>query len=194
MEEINTELTAYLEIDETGKSQKEINKARASQIALMAITIERFLHIMYEEIEKLGFSNLEFLSKIEMFLKCITPSYPDAAFQQLLEVLSSVDPLMAETRFYNGLKALRALSKGDVDEPMEMILEDGRVKSGNIKMISHELAFFTTFLIENLLKKIKELRKQHDVKAIEIPAYLEILSKQFDDCVIKTIFSIKTIN
>ena len=162
-------------------------KQKANQLAIMALTLQKFITLTLDEVEYAGFVGAEMLAKIEMFLRAVTPSYPNKAFQDILTTLEEIDPRFPKTRFYYGLNVLRSLCTGQGKGFLE-IIQGKETATHNLQ----EMVFFTTFLIENIIKYIQYFRSSKLTTGISNQDFKANLEKRFEELVLRTVMSVTT--
>jgi hypothetical protein len=162
-------------------------KQKANQLAIMALTLQKFVTLTLDEVDYAGFKGAEMLAKIEMFLRAVTPSYPTKSFQDILTTLEEIDPRFPQTRFYYGLNVLRSLCTGQGKEFLEII--QGKEAAAHTLQ---EMVFFTTFLIENIIKYIQYFRSAKLTSNISNQEFKDNLEKRFEELVLRTVMSVST--
>lgn len=187
--QINQQLKDFLKNEDN-----KITKERSKNLALLSMTVYRYMDYMMEELEKAGFVGIEFLAKCELFLKCVTSSYSKKSFHELLDILESVDPKIKDTKFYYGIKSLRALCTGEGIEKIEVMKGIDSFEEVSTDQLNHEVVFFTTFLIENIQKYLRHIRADKSAHDIGIKEYKHKIGEEFDHCVIGTVLSISESN
>jgi hypothetical protein len=185
MEDHVQHLRNYLE--PSVSNHKESGRVKAQEVASIAMTVYTFMDFMFEEIEHAVISGPEFLSKSELFLKAVTPSYPIQSFKDILNVLMQVDPNFSRTKFYQGLQGLRALCSGDYAAVIELVNDNGKSKLTYQNFVDRNLVFFGTFLIEQIIRSIKDLRRNPDTAKMTTKDFRKQIDDQFDSCVINTV-------
>lgn len=168
----------------------EIETKRAGVLALMAATVHNFIDVMLGEIEKAGFIGVEYIEKASFFLRIITPSYEEEKFVQVLHTLEKVDERFIQTRFYSGLKTLRTIVAGKPEGYQQLAPSSYKVIEEMLKANPVELVFFTSYLLENLLRHITTLHTQSTTRDIDIKQIRLNIDNKFDDIVLHTVESI----
>lgn len=181
-------MAEYLENIGAVSSQEALQSStvNAKELARMAMTIYKYLSYTFDELEHAGFIGLEFLEKTELFLKCVTPSYPELSFSQILSTLEQLDNRFPKTKFYGALVGLRALCNGG-NEVIELVNEHGGHDHEFTERVKRELVFFVSILIEKLLRNVREYRKQKGVAGFPNNELRNILEDKFDECVMQTL-------
>lgn len=101
-----------LELFDTESGAESSSQAR--RLATFAITLNRYVHILIDELEQAEFSPIEVLAKSELFLKAVMPDFSKAKFDMMSEILLSADPRVEQSLFYHGLLSLRAMISNDI--------------------------------------------------------------------------------
>lgn len=185
VEKINQQLKDFLKSE-----SKTVSKEKSKYLALISMTVYRYMDYMMEELEKAGFTGIEYLEKCELFLKCVTSSYSRKSFDQLLQILEGSDPLFKDTKFYFGIKALRALCTGEGVEKIEIMKGLDHFENVSTQDLGHEVVFFTTFLIENVQRYLRHFRTDKSLHKSTIAEYKHKIGEEFDACVVGTVLSI----
>ncbi len=186
MEDHVQHLKNYL--DPTGGSGNgEAQKVRTQEVASIAMTVYTFMDYMFEEIEYTGFQGIEFLAKCELFLKAVTPSYPTTGFNQILQTLLEVDSRFPRTKFFQGFQGLRSLCSGDSGKVIELVQDDGGSKISNTSHLNKDLILFGTFLVEKIIRIIKQLRAKKEAQSWSTAEYRKKIDEHFDQCVVQTV-------
>lgn len=163
------------------------NSNKARELAIMAITLHRFMEIIFSQIIKSGINNIEFLAKSELLLRSITPTFNKDKFSELLAVMESVDPKIKESLLYYGLVSLRLICTGETEESIEVYDKDG-INHGKIdKMQLSDCSFFITFLVEKIIKLITELRKNNISRHLKSQDFMNKIDDKFDELVLETV-------
>lgn len=175
MEKFYESLGQYIKDDQ----QNDWRQDKARKLAILAMTIHKFIGIICDDVERAGYGTLEFSSKVELFLKSVTPDYPISSFEATLEVLKSMDPQMTQTSFFYGLNCLREMICKDIGEskynPLAKLQVD---QSAGIFMVS---------LIDGMNKDLYALRKLPETRTQPISFIRSHIDKTFDDMVLKVI-------
>lgn len=177
------ELKSFIGLAEPNDTSNYHEKAQ--QLAIMSLTLQKFISLILEEVDYAGFTGHEMLAKTEMFLKAVTPSYPSKSFQDIMTTLEEIDARFPQTKFYYTLNVLRALCTGKGKELLEII-------QGNSE-IGHsiqEMVFFTTYLIENTIKYVQYFRSAKVSDNLSNLEFKENLKKRFDELVLLSITSL----
>lgn len=160
---------------------------KARELAIMAVTLHRFMEIIFSQIVKSGIDNIEFLAKSELLLRSITPNFKKESFQELLLVMESVDPQMKESLLYYGLVSLRLICTGESEDSIEVFDKDG-ISHGIIGKIQlSDCSFFITFLVEKIIRLIRDLRKNQISKHLKSQDFMSKIDNQFDELVLETV-------
>ncbi len=185
-EQINQKLNDYLNPNgDIGGS--DIQKIRTREVASVAMTVYSFMDYMFEEIEYAGFQGVEFLAKSELFLKAVTPTYPLTGFNQILKTLLDIDTRFPRTKFFQGFQGLRSLCSGDCGDTVELVNQAGKTQLQDTSSLSRDLIFFSTFLIEKIIRMIKEIRNNKDSANLTVKEYRKQIDEHFDNCVVQTV-------
>lgn len=185
MEDHVRQLKNYLE--PAVEDKPEDGKIRAQEVASISMTVYTFMDFMFDEIERTGFQGPEFLSKSELFLKAVTPSYPLKNFEEILTTLNKVDNRFPQTKFYKGFQGLRSLCSGDYEATIEIMSSSGVGHVADKNVVDKNLIFFGTFLIEQIIRYIKKLRNSPDLSKMSTKDFRKAIDDQFDHCVINTV-------
>jgi hypothetical protein len=178
-------------IRDTKDGNDSSNKAR--ELAIMAITLHRFMEIIFSQIVKSGINNVEFLAKSELLLRSITPTFKNEKFRELLNVMESVDPKIKDSLLYYGLVSLRLICTGETEESIEVYDKDG-VNYGKIEKLQlSDCSFFITFLVEKIIKLITELRKNNISRHLKSQDFMNKIDDKFDELVLETVTMISNI-
>ncbi|KIE05412.1 hypothetical protein NF27_DT01860 [Candidatus Jidaibacter acanthamoeba] len=173
---------------------ESIKTLSTNDMAVVALTIQNFMDIMFEEIKKAGFLNLEFLEKSEMFLRAVTPSYLRKEFDTLLSVFNQIEQNFQETKFYYGLTALRQLCTHETDEA-KVLLDIAGIKIADYAQINSSLIIFSTHLVENIIKFVQGMRKSNQHKNTPIDELKFKINSNFQYCLLNTVAEVNmTIN
>lgn len=160
---------------------------KARELAIMAVTLHRFMEIIFSQIIKSGIDNVEFLAKSELLLRSITPTFKKENFKELLYVMESIDPKMNESLLYYGLVSLRLICTGESDESIEVFDKNG-VSHGSIDKVQlSDCSFFITFLVEKIIKLITELRKNNISRHLKSQDFMNKIDDKFDELVLETV-------
>lgn len=165
----------------------EIETKRAGVLALMAATVHNFVDVMLNEIEKAGFIGIEYIEKASFFLRIITTSYEEEKFLQVLKTLEKVDERFPQTRFYSGLKTLRTILAGKPEGYKHLAPASYKVIEEMLKTNPVELVFFTSYLLENLLRHISALHADSKSIEFDIPKLRTNIDAKFDEIVLHTV-------
>jgi hypothetical protein len=168
----------------------DLSAMTPEQMSLVAFALQNFMQSVVDEIEKAGFTGLEFSSKVEMFLRCVTPTYEDKDFQSILEILEEIDPKFPKTRFYYGLLALRSLCTQDYERAEMLLLNYGFLQTHHQNM-SENMSIFATHLISNIVRHLYELRCNKNNKALTNEELKYIINDNFVFCLQKTVMESK---
>lgn len=144
-----------------------------SKLAIVSISIQKFISDMLDAVELAGFKSKEFLDKIEIFLISVTPQYEMKDFKGLLEEFARIDQSFLDTRFAKALIALRKCCNNE-----DYYISDCNVKVSKSfkqpsvdaqKSLQQDAVFFAIHLIMNTIKILDNLKKNDkDVKDITI--------------------------
>lgn len=188
-------MTEYLEVmdRQTSHERGKSSYTNAKELARMAMTVYKYLEYTFDELEHAGFTGLEFIEKTELFLKCVTPSYPELSFNQILSTLEQIDNRFPKTKFYGALVGLRALCNGG-NMVIEIVNERGGHDNEFTDRIRKELVFFVSILIEKLTRHLREYRKQKDIAGFTNQSFRVIIEDKFDECVMQTVYLLNTTN
>ncbi len=186
MEDHVQHLKSYL--GPTGANgSSEAQKVRTQEVASVAMTVYTFMDYMFEEIEYTGFQGVEFLEKCELFLKAVTPSYPATGFNQILQTLLHIDNRFPRTKFFQGFQGLRSLCSGDSGKVIELIQSDGKSQISNTSNLHKDLILFGTFLVEKIIRMIKQIRAKKEASQWPTTEYRKQIDEFFDQCVVQTV-------
>lgn len=183
---VQQQLKNYLE-PAAFSDKEEAQKIRAQEVASVAMTVYTFMDYMFEEIEYTGFKGPEFLEKCELFLRAVTPTYPANGFDQILQTLSQIDSRFPRTKFFQGFQGLRYLCTGEKGRVVEMINDSGKAHLVETKNLSTDLIFFGTFLIEKIIRLIKDFRKIKETESWSPAECRKKIDEHFDHCVMQTV-------
>lgn len=185
-EQVNQQLKNYLEPNGLMDGSEQ-QKIRAQEVASVAMTVYAFMDYMFEEIEYTGFQGIEFLAKCELFLKAVTPSYPAVGFNQILQTLTQIDNRFPRTKFFQGFQGLRSLCSGDAGKVIELVNSSGKSHITSTSHLSRDLIFFGTFLIEKVIRMIKEIRALKEAAGWTVAEYRKRIDESYDNCVVQTV-------
>ena len=166
---------------------------KARELAIMAVTLHRFMEIIFSQIVKSGIDNIEFLAKSELLLRSITPTFKQENFQELLFVMESVDPQMKESLLYYGLVSLRLICTGESEESIEVFDKDGTSHGVIDRVQLSDCSFFITFLVEKIIKLITDLRKNQISRHLKSQDFMNKIDSKFDEMVLETVTMITNI-
>lgn len=186
-DKISKQLKDFMSV---GKPTK-ISKERSKYLALVSMTVYKYMDYMMEELGRAGFDGVEFLAKCELFLKCVTNGYSKQSFDQLLKVLEDSDPEIVKGKFYYGIKALRSLCTGEGVENIEIMKDLDKFENIPSNQLGHEVVFFTTFLIENIQRYLRHFRDDAQIVALPLERCKHRIADEFDNCVVGTVLSIQ---
>lgn len=176
----------------TVEDGKPIETQKKSQfLALTSMTVYLYLEYVMDELERGGYENVEFLSKCELFLKCVTSAYERKNFEDILKILESIDSDFPKTKFHSGLVSLRALCTGESIEKVKIMNSPNTFSEMFSNEFSTDVVFFTTYLIEVIQRTLNNLRKQQHVREQSIAQLKELVAESFDTCVMNTMMSLK---
>lgn len=172
---------------------ESVRDLSTTDMAIIALVIQNFMEITFDEIKRAGFLSVEFLEKTELFLRAVTPSYPKNEFDTLLDVFNQINPNFNQTRFYYGLTALRQICTHET-EAGKILLDNSGIKIANYSQINGSLIIFATHLIENIIRNVQGLRKLNN-KEITIDELKFKINAHFQSCLLSTIAEVNiTIN
>jgi hypothetical protein len=173
---------------------ESIKQLSTDQMALVALTVQNFMVVMFDEIKRAGFSNLEFLEKGELFLRCVTPSYARADFETILAVFNQIQENFYKTKFYYGLVALREVCTQE-NENVKVLLKEVGLVIENYDQVNASIVIFSSHLIENLIKFIQGIRRLQGVGNMSIDEMRFQINSNFQNCLLHTITEVNiTIN
>ena len=177
------------------KDAKDGNNStqKARELAIMAVTLHRFMEIIFSQIIKSGIDNVEFLAKSELLLRAITPTFKKENFQELLLVMESIDPQIKSSLLYYGLISLRLICTGESEESIEIYDKDGTSHGFIDKVQLSDCSFFITFLVEKIIKLITELRKNQISRHLKSQDFMNKIDDKFDELVLETVTMITAI-
>jgi hypothetical protein len=166
----------------------ETETKRAGVLALMAATVHNFIDVMLNEIERAGFVGIEYIEKASFFLRIITPSYEEEKFLQVLNTLEKVDARFPQTRFYTGLKTLRTIVAGKPEGYKHLAPTSYTAIEEMLHANPVELVFFTSYLLENLLRHISTLHTHYNnSRVVDIKQIRANIDSKFDEIVLNTV-------
>lgn len=166
---------AYPEIE----NHEQLNPDKA---ALIALVMQNFLEIMYDEIKRSGFSNLEFLEKCELFLRSVTSEYDKDNFATLLHVFEQIDPEFERSKFYYGFTSMRSICTQDLVLASEITdrLHISRVPE---PINLSNLLLFANHLVLNMIDFVQQVRKIPSISNMTIDELRCYLSGNYQNCV-----------
>lgn len=159
--------------------QNDWRQDRARKLAILAMTLHKFINVICDEVERAGYGTMEFSSNVELFLKSVTPDYPIQSFEATLEVLKSTDPNMKETSFFYGLNCLREMLSHDIGEARYNPLARFQMDQASI--------IFMVNLIDTISGDLYALRRMPDTRTQTISYVRQHIDARFDDLVLKVI-------
>jgi len=183
---VQNQLKNYIE-PQSLNHQSDFERAKTQDIASVAMTVYAFMDYMFDEIEHAGYSSHEFTSKSELFLKAVTPTYPIESFKDILLTFNKIDSRFPQTKFYRGFQGLRALCSGDHNAVIELIDDEGRAKLIDKRVVNKSLVFFGTFLVEKIIRFIKEYKAQNNLREISVKDVRKKIDDHFDHIVVQTV-------
>ncbi len=186
MEDHVQHLKNYLDPAGTNNNS-DAQKVRTQEVASIAMTVYTFMDYMFEEIEYTGFQGVEFLEKCELFLRAVTPSYPVTGFNQILQTLLQIDNRFPRTKFFQGFQGLRSLCSGDGGKVIELVQSDGKSIISNTSHLHKDLILFGTFLVEKIIRMIKQIRAKKEASQWSTVEYRKQIDEFFDQCVVQTV-------
>jgi|GEM_PF-6849456 len=166
-----------------------------SQINLLASKLLSFLRVMLEEIEKLGFSNQEYLEKAELFIRSVLLTYPKEDFKELLTVMLGIYPKFYQTKFYMGLVALRKVCSLEFNQKfpgLENIPQGLLPELQEGMELDHNTIFFITHLMLNISQSINELQNKPEAKSLSTRELREAVTDEFPHVMARTLTWMKT--
>ena len=105
----------------------------------------------------------------------------------MLKTLEKVDERFPQTRFYGGLKTLRTIVAGKPEGYKHLAPTSYTVIEEMLKTNPVELVFFTSYLLENLLRHISALHADSKNMEIDIPKIKANIDAKFDEIVLHTV-------
>lgn len=187
-ENLQVQLKEFLTF-ESGKLPESRKKSQF--LALTSMTVYMYLEYMMEELERAGYDSIEFMSKCELFLKCVTPAYEKKAFEDILNILKSIDSDFPKSKFYKGLTSLRALCTGESIQSVKIMNSPNTFTEIFSNEFNGEVVFFTTYLIEIIQRSLNNFRKETSMRQKSIKELKDEIAEEFDACVMNTIMSLK---
>lgn len=172
-----------LKLSEEIDLEKQQN--RAEQFAAVSIALHKFVSVMFDELEYTGFKGVELIEKLELFLRAVTPTYSAKSFSDILSVLDKLDPRISQTKFYYGLNILRDMCTGKGRDFIEII----KGADNNIKYDQGEMVFFIVFLIENVIRSLRDLRAVKSTRELDNQQIRQLINEKYDENIIKTALS-----
>ncbi len=165
---------------------ESVKQLSSNEMAIVALTIQSFMGVMFEEIKKAGFVSVEFLEKAELFLRAVTPSYPRNEFDTLLDVFIQIDENFSKTKFFYGLNALRQLCTHESQEA-KILLDEVGVTLSDYTKVNSSLIIFASHLVENIIKFIQSVRKTKGIEDMSIDELRFKIDSQFQGCLLNTV-------
>lgn len=175
MEGFYESLSQYIKDD----VQNDWRQDKARKLAVLSMTVHKFVNIICDEVERAGYGSMEFSSNVELFLKSVTPDYPIQSFEATLEVLKSTDPNMTQTSFFYGLNCLREMICHDIGEAKYNPLARFQVDPSSI--------IFMVNLINTINSDLYSLRRLPDTRSQPISYVRQHIDVKFDEIVLKVI-------
>lgn len=166
-----------------------------TQIKALSSKLLSFLRIMLEEVEKLGFTNQEFLEKMELFTRAVLLTYPKEDFKQLLTIMLDVYPKFYQTKFYMGLIALRRVCSLEFTQKFPGLenIPKGLLPELQEGMdLDHDTIFFITHLMLNISQSINEMRNKPELSTIPAGQLRQQVSDGFPGILAHTITWMQT--
>ena len=155
--------------------------------------VKTFMSLIFNQIEKIGIVNIEFLAKSEMFLKAVTISYSKDNLKQILTTLKAVDENIDKTLFFHKINSIRAIITNDFEGELYIYNNQGNLIITLSKSEALELSFFTASLIEAIIKFCHELRKERNAKFMKSIYFRYRIQSQFINLVKNTIDTVKSV-
>lgn len=169
------------------------NKEKSNLLALISATLHYFIDMIIDEVNRAGFTQVEFLEKIIFFLRATTPSYSDEKYLLILQTLVEVDKRFPETEFFYGLESMRKIATGDNKKSLEIIQGTFKVNIDIDFDQYADLTFYTTYLIENTIAYITRLRMSNDVMNKDNAYLKKTIDDRYDNCVLQTVLMLEEI-
>lgn len=166
------------------------NELNPDKVALIALLVQNFLEIMYDEIKRSGFSNLEFLEKCELFLRSVTSEYDQESFAILLQVFAQIDENFEKSKFFYGFTSIRNICTQNMIAASELTS-----RLYNYKEVNHDeeageaeeninhILVFANHLILNMIDFIKHARKISSIGNMTIDELRYYLTNNYNNCV-----------
>lgn len=186
-------LFGYSNSEDKEGRQHDFGEIGADKLALISLKIEDFVLVMLDEVERSGFTNVEFLVHSQLFLRSITPSYQQEDFLMLLRVLNDTDPEIINSAFYFSLISLRKLcADGSGVQEVFKVAGLSQPLANNKSLTS--LAMFSTHFIENIIQQITLLRADKASRNKTIAEYKFEISKCVHKSLSKTLAEVVSAN
>lgn len=161
-------------------TSQEARTDKAKQLALMAVTLHKFIEIICDELERAKYSSNEFVANLELYLYSVTPMYRKELFEQLLAVLQSIDAKFEDSVFFFSLCCLR-----------EMICHDlGLTKYEKLSFNQNHDQISSMFLlhtIEVLINTLAKLKKDFKTRSRPLNDLRGMIDGKFDDIVVHAV-------
>jgi len=187
-EHLQTQLKEFLTAESSVLPE---SKKKSKFLALTSMTVYMYLEYIMDDLEKAEYEPTEFMSKCELFLKCVTPAYEKKHFEDILKILESIDADFPKSKFYKGLVSLRALCTGESVESVKIMNSPNTFGEMFSDEFSSDMIFFTTYLIEVIQRTLNNMRKLTHIREKSIYDLRELIAENFDTCVMNTMMCIR---
>lgn|GEM_PF-4401357 len=184
----------YTNAEEKKWRQEILKVAGSDRLALISLKIEEFIIMMLDEVERSGFSGLEFLVHSQLFLRSITPSYRKEDFLILLRVLNELDSNINKTAFYFSLISLRKIcsDSNGLSEVLSFLGVKGKMQEG--KDVLSALVMFSTHFIENIIQQLSIMRADKASRQKQVADFKLEIMRSVNQSLSKTLSELVSAN